>query len=278
MPIFPIILPPSHCHSERSEESAFSFKSRLFPVPYPGYTETMPAPANLNDRLIVALDFPNPNAALTLIAQLEGLVSFYKVGLELYTAGGGDLLQALIAQGKSVFLDLKFLDIQETVRRATRQVAKLGVTFLTVHESGKCIAAAVDGVKGSSTKILAVTVLTDVDDSEVKAMGFAGSVEDLVLSRARQAIATGAHGVIASGQEAKKIRALSKDLIIVTPGIRPSGSAAGDQKRTVTPAEAIAAGADYIVVGRPIRDAKDPYAAAQQIIAEMQQGLTMRTV
>jgi len=235
----------------------------------------MPAPANLNDRLIVALDFPNPNAALTLIAQLEGLVSFYKVGLELYTAGGGDLVQALVSQGKNVFLDLKFLDIHETVRRATRQVAKLGVTFLTVHESGKAIAAAIAGVKGSNTKILAVTLLTDMDADDVRAMGYAGSVEELVLSRAKRAIAAGAHGVIASGQEAQQIRALSKDLIIVTPGIRPAGSAAGDQKRTVTPAGAIAAGADYIVVGRPIRDAKDPHAAAQQILTEMQQGLAV---
>ena len=231
----------------------------------------MPAAASFNDRLIVALDYPTPGAALTLIARLEGLVSFYKVGLELYTAGGGDLVQALVDQKKSVFLDLKFLDIQETVRRATRQVSRLGVNFLTVHESGKAITAAVEGVKGSNTKILAVTVLTDMDAEDLRAMGFPGSVEDLVLSRAKRAIAAGAHGVVASGQEAQKIRALSKDVIIVTPGIRPSGAAAGDQKRTVTPAEAIAAGADYIVVGRPIRDAQDPYAAAQQIIAEMQQ-------
>ena len=247
-------------------------------MPRAGYTGAMPAPANLNERLIVALDFPNPNAALTLIAQLEGLVSFYKVGLELYTAGGGDLVQALTSQGKNVFLDLKFLDIQETVRRATRQAAKLGVTFLTVHESGKAIAAAVEGAKGSKTKILAVTVLTDMDDADVKAMGFTGSVEELVLSRTKRAIAAGAHGVIASGREAQKIRALSQDLIIVTPGIRPAGAAAGDQKRTVTPAEAIAAGADYIGVGRPIRDARGPHGAALQIIAEMQQGLAVRTV
>ncbi len=230
-----------------------------------------------NERLIVALDFPNPTAALTLIAQLEGLVSFYKVGLELFTAGAGDLVQALTSQGKGVFLDLKFLDIQETVRRATRRVSRLGVQFLSVHESGKVIAAAVAGAKGSNTKILAVTVLTDMDSDDVKAMGFPGSVEELVLSRAQRAIAAGAHGVVASGQEAQKIRALSNDVIIVTPGIRPSGADTGDQKRTVTPAEAIAAGADYIVVGRPIRDSRDPYAAAQQIIAEIEQGLVLRS-
>jgi orotidine-5'-phosphate decarboxylase len=237
----------------------------------------MPEPMSPNDRLIVALDFPNPNAALTLIAQLEGLVSFYKVGLELFTAGGGDLVHALSSEGKRVFLDLKFLDIQETVRRATRQVARLGVSFLTVHESGKAIGAAVEGAKGSNTKILAVTVLTDMDAEDVHAMGFSGSVEELVVNRARRAIAAGAHGVVASGQEAQRIRALSKDLIIVTPGIRPAGAAAGDQKRAVTPAEAITAGADYLVVGRPIRDSQDPYAAARQIIAEIEQGLALRT-
>lgn len=236
----------------------------------------MPAPLSPNERLIVALDYPNSNAALTLIAQLEGLVSFYKVGLELFTAGGTELVEALIAQDKQVFLDLKFLDIQETVRRATRQVARLGVSFLTVHESGKAVAAAAEAAKGSNTKILAVTVLTDMDADDVKALGFPGSVEELVLRRAQRAIAAGAHGVVASGQEAQKLRTLSKDLIIVTPGIRPAGTTAGDQKRTVTPAEAIAAGADYVVVGRPIRDAKNPYAAAQQIIAEIQQGVLTR--
>ncbi|HWP85910.1 MAG TPA: orotidine-5'-phosphate decarboxylase [Terriglobia bacterium] len=230
----------------------------------------MPAPADPKERLIVALDYPNSKAALTLIAQLEGLVSFYKVGLELFAAGGTDLVEALLAQGKKVFLDLKFLDIQETVRRATKQVARLGVQFLTVHESGRVVAAAVRGAEGSNTKILAVTLLTDMDAEEMRAMGYAGSTEDLVLSRARRALAAGAHGVIASGQEARQIRALSQEAIIVTPGIRPAGTAAGDQLRTATPAEAIAAGADYIVVGRPIRDAKDPYAAAQQIINEIQ--------
>src|SRR3989304_9710982 len=158
------------------------FYSRLYADPKPRYTGAMPAPLSPNERLIVALDFPNPNSALTLIAQLEGLVSFYKIGLELFTAGGGDLVQALTSQGKGVFLDLKFLDIQETVRRATRQVSRLGVNFLTVHESGKAIAAPVEGAKGSNTKILAVTVLTDMDAEDVKAMGFAGSVEELVLS------------------------------------------------------------------------------------------------
>jgi orotidine-5'-phosphate decarboxylase len=236
----------------------------------------MSTPANPNERLIVALDYPNSNSALTLIAQLEGLVSFYKVGLELFTAGGTDLVQALIAQRKKVFLDLKFLDIQETVRRAAKQVARLGVQFLTVHESGNAVAGAVRGVAGSDTKILAVTLLTDMNADDVRAMGYTGSVEDLVLERAKRAIAAGAHGVVASGREAKQIRALSSDVIIVTPGIRPADAPPDDQKRTVTPEEAVAAGADYLVVGRPIRDTKDPYAAAKQIISQIERGLVKR--
>jgi orotidine-5'-phosphate decarboxylase len=244
--------------------------------PKDGYTEPMPASINPRERLIVALDYPNPNAALTLIAQLESLVSFYKVGLELFTAGGTDLVQALIAQNKRVFLDLKFLDIQETVRRATKQVARLGVQFLTVHESGKAVAGAVRGAAGSDTKILAVTLLTDMDADDTRAMGYAGSVEDLVLDRAKRAISAGAHGIVASGREAKRIRSLSSDVIIVTPGIRPAGAPPDDQRRIATPEEAIAAGADYLVVGRPIRDAKDPYAAAQQIISQMENGVAKR--
>ncbi len=237
----------------------------------------MPAPANPNERLIVALDVTSAEAALKLIAQLEGLVSFYKVGLELYAAAGPEFVRSLTAQGKKVFLDLKFFDIGETVRRATRQVARLGVDFLTVHEGGKVVSAAVEGAKGTTTKILAVTVLTDMDAAEVKASGFEGSVEELVLRRAQSALRAGAQGVIASGREARDIRRMAgPGLLIVTPGIRPAGAEAGDQKRATTPAQAIAAGADYIVVGRPIRDARDPHAAAQQIIAEMQQGLPVQ--
>jgi len=231
----------------------------------------MVAPPNPNERLIVALDVPSAETALRLISQLEGLISFYKVGLELYTAEGPEFVRALTSQGLKVFLDLKFLDIDETVRRATRQVARLGVSFLTVHESGRAVAAAVEGAKGSDLKILAVTVLTSMDAEALKALGWSGSVEDLVLNRAQKAVADGCHGVIASGQEAAKIHALwGHQLVIVTPGIRPSGSPPDDQKRTATPAEAIAAGADYLVVGRPIRDAKEPHAAAQQILEEMQ--------
>ena len=187
----------------------------------------MPAPSNVRERLIVALDVSTPEAALKLISQLENLVSFYKVGLELYAAAGPDFVKALTAQGLKVFLDLKFLDIGETVRRATRQVARLGATFLSVHEAGITVASALQGAKGSSLKILAVTVLTSMDDADLQETGNSWNMEDLVQRRARRAIEAGCDGVIASGQEARKIRTLGGEkLIIVTPGIRPSGASA----------------------------------------------------
>jgi len=231
----------------------------------------MTGPENLNERLIVALDFPTAERALAVVGQLDGLVSFYKVGLELYTAAGPEFVRALAAQGKKVFLDLKFLDIEETVRRAARQVVRLGATFLTVHESGRTLAAAVEGCKGSDLKILAVTVLTSLGAADIEAMGYRYSVEELVLHGAKRAIAAGCHGVIASGQEAAKIRQLAGDeFLIVTPGIRPAGASDDEQKRAVTPAAAIRAGADYLVVGRPITQAPDPRAATQRIVDEMQ--------
>lgn len=237
----------------------------------------MPAPANSNERLIVALDFPNAGAALQLIAQLEGLVSFYKVGLELYTAAGPEFVKSLVSQGKKVFVDLKFFDIGETVRRATRQVARLGASFLTVHEGGMTVPSALQGAKGSDLKILAVTVLTSMDDSDLQETGISWNMEDLVMRRARKAIEAGCHGVIASGLEVRDIRRMAgPDLLIVTPGIRPSGASLDDQKRAATPAQAIAAGADYLVVGRPIRDAANPHAAAKQILNEMQEGWAVR--
>jgi len=237
----------------------------------------MPAPSNVRERLIVALDVSTPEAALKLISQLENLVSFYKVGLELYAAAGPDFVKALTAQGLKVFLDLKFLDIGETVRRATRQVARLGATFLSVHEAGITVASALQGAKGSSLKILAVTVLTSMDDADLQETGISWNMEDLVQRRARRAIEAGCDGVIASGQEARKIRTMGGEkLIIVTPGIRPSGASADDQKRSATPGQAIAAGADYVVVGRPIRDAANPHTAAEQILTEMQQAAAQR--
>ncbi len=226
---------------------------------------------NTRERLIVALDVPTADEAKKLVAELDGLVSFFKVGLELYTACGPQFVHWLLSQGKKVFLDLKFLDIEETVRRATEQAAQIGATFLTVHESGRTVVAAVEGSQGTDLKILAVTVLTDQDAEDLKALGFRCSVEELVLYRAQKALAAGCHGVIASGREARRIREIvGQRLLIVTPGIRPVGSATHDHKRAATPAEAIRAGADYLVVGRPITQAPNPRDAALRIIEEMQ--------
>ena len=228
-------------------------------------------PVNASERLIVALDVPTVDDAKNLIAQLDGVVSFFKVGLELYTISGPEFVRGLVSQNKKIFLDLKFLDIEQTVRRATEQAARLGATFLTVHEGGKAVAAAVEGARGSNLKILAVTVLTSWDAGDLKDMGISLSVEELVLHRARKALAGGAHGVIASGREAAALREqLGKDFVIVTPGIRPSGASADEQKRATTPAAAIAAGADYLVVGRPITQAPNPMDAALKIVQEMQ--------
>ena len=224
-----------------------------------------------SQRLIVALDVPSAEQAKNLVARLDGIASFFKVGLELYTAAGPDFVRWLVSGGKKVFLDLKFLDIEETVRRATEQAARLGATLLTVHASGYTVAAAVQGCQASGLKILAVTVLTSMDADDLKAMGLNCSVEELVLDRAKKALAAGSHGVIASGQEAAALREkLGKDFLIVTPGIRPAGAPANEQKRATTPAEAIRAGADYLVVGRPITQAPDSKEATLKILEEMQ--------
>ena len=221
-------------------------------------------------RLIVALDLPSWPEARRLVTELDGVVSFFKVGLELYTAAGMEAVDALLAQGKQVFLDLKLFDVPETVQRATRVVAQRKVTFLTVHEGGATVAAAVAGSAGTQLKILAVTVLTSLDAADLSEMGCELSPEDLVLRRARHAQAAGAAGVIASPAEAAAIKARTPGpLLVITPGIRPAGADAGDQKRLGTPAAAIANGADYLVVGRPIKNAPDPRAAAQAVIKGM---------
>jgi len=228
-------------------------------------------PVNASDRLIVALDVPSADDAGKLVVQMDGVVSFFKVGLELYTSAGPEFVRGLVSQKKKVFLDLKFLDIEQTVRRATQQAARLGATFLTVHEGGKAVAAAAEGARGTGLKLLAVTVLTSWDAGDLKDMGISLSVEELVLHRARKALAAGAHGVIASGREAAALREqLGKNYVIVTPGIRPSGASADEQKRAMTPADAIRAGADYLVVGRPITQAPNPRDAALKIVEEMQ--------
>ena len=216
----------------------------------------MHSPIQPRDRLIVALDLPTVAEARALVKRLGTCVSFYKIGMELVYGGGLPLASELIAQGKQVFVDLKLHDIPNTVERATAQIARLGVTFLTVHGYPQTMAAARIGAAGSGLKLLAVTVLTSSDDADLLAAGYALSARDLVARRAVQARDAGLDGVILSPQEARAMRAaLGPQLLLVTPGVRPAGAEAGDQKRVMTPGEAIQAGADYLVVGRPVAQA-----------------------
>lgn len=227
-----------------------------------------------NERLIVALDVNSVDEARQLVEKLDGVVSFFKIGLQLQMAAGRDFVQELIDSGKNVFLDYKYFDIAETVKSAVAQVARLGVGFLTVHGNGQIIKAAVEGKGDGTLKILAVTVLTSLDEYDIRDLGFSCSVSDLVLHRARRALEAGCDGVIASGQEAERIRQLSGDrLLIVTPGIRLPEAGRDDHKRSTSPADAISAGADYLVVGRPIRTANDPRKEAELIVAEIQAAL-----
>jgi orotidine-5'-phosphate decarboxylase len=222
------------------------------------------------DRLIVALDAPDAAEAERLIAELGDSVRFYKIGMELAYGGGLSLAPKLAQAGKKVFVDLKLHDIPNTVERATAQIAKLGAYFLTVHAYPQTMRAAAAGAKGSQLRVLAVSVLTSCDDADLAEAGYALGVNALVARRAAQAQAAGLDGLVASASEAAMLRAAVGDsLLLVTPGIRPSGAAVGDQKRVATPAQAIAAGADYLVVGRPVTQAPDPQAAAQQIVAEI---------
>ena len=226
----------------------------------------------LDHRLIVALDLPDAEAARHMAARLEGLVGFYKIGLGLLSAGGIELARTLKAAGHRVFLDLKLFDIGATVERATAGLAGLGMDFLTVHGDPPVVRAAVAGRGAAKTRILAVTILTSLDRTDLDEMLIRpGPVEEITLERARRALAAGADGVVASPREAAAIRALPEAAgrLIVTPGIRPAGSAAGDQKRIATPAAALAAGADHLVIGRPITAAPDPRVAAEAILAEM---------
>ncbi|MBM4123677.1 MAG: orotidine-5'-phosphate decarboxylase [Nitrospira sp.] len=235
------------------------------------------AGVNARDRLILALDVPKAEEAHRLMDRLGEGVRFVKIGLELYTAAGPDIVRRARAQGKRVFLDLKFLDIEETVRRATALVADLGVEFLTIHANRKALLAAVEGRGGSGLKLLAVTVLTNFDANDLREMGIQRSVGDLVVARASLAAEVGCDGVVASGEEPAAIRASVGDrLLIVTPGIRPSGKGVDDHARPTTPTQSIKAGSDYLVVGRPIRDAADPAAAVEAIVAEMQAAFDAR--
>jgi orotidine-5'-phosphate decarboxylase len=227
-------------------------------------------PVEARDRLIVALDLPDVRAAETMIARLDDSVTFYKIGYQLAYAGGLPLARALKAAGKKVFVDLKLHDIGNTVARGVESLASLGATFITVHAYPQTMKAAVEGRGDSKLKILAVTVLTSYDDADLTEAGYQHGVRDLVELRAHQAKDIGVDGLVCSSEEAAHLRGIVGDsLVLVTPGIRPAGSAAGDQKRIMTPARAIAAGADYLVVGRPVTEAADPKAAADAIVDEI---------
>ncbi len=233
-------------------------------------------PMEAKDRLIFALDVPEPKAAHELIETLSGHVGLFKVGLELFVRCGADIVERIQAGGAGVFLDLKLHDIPATVERAMARIADLGVRFATVHcgESRAMLEAAVRG-SASTVGVLGVTVLTSISAEDLHQAGIgdggAGVVTDLVMRRAAMAKTAGCRGVICSGLEVATLKAnLGRDFLAITPGIRPSKSApVGDQQRVATPATAIAAGADYLVVGRPIRDAQDPMMAADAIVAEI---------
>jgi orotidine-5'-phosphate decarboxylase len=230
------------------------------------------------DRLIVALDMPTLEEAHRLVVKLGDTVTFYKVGLELLFAGGLELARALKAEGKHVFLDMKLLDIGNTVERAVANATELGVDFLTVHgQDIKTLRAAVAGRGSSRLKLLAVTVLTNLTADDLLQQGSTLSPSDLVLARARLAHESGFDGVIASGQEAGRIRQhVGPDFLIVTPGIRLTGSASDDQERITTPDHAIGAGADYIVVGRPITQSDDPVGTAETFVHHIREAHTAR--
>lgn len=223
------------------------------------------------DRLIIALDLPSTEEARGRVAAIGDEATFYKIGYQLIPVGGLDLARDLSAAGKKVFLDFKFHDIGATVERGTASVARLGADFLTVHAEPDVVKGAVAGRgEDKRLKILGVTVLTSLTQESLIESGVAMKLEDLVLKRAEHCAKAGADGVVASAREAAAIRArFGRDLLIVTPGVRPAGAGADDQARVVTPAEAIRGGADYLVVGRPIVNAKDPASAARAIGAEI---------
>ena len=226
-----------------------------------------------DDRLIVALDVPNVVQGLELTRRLGDAVSFYKIGLGMLTGGGLALANELKQEhGKRVFLDMKFFDIGATVEAAVRGIAQFDLDFLTVHGDPQVVRAAKEGASGSNMKILGVTILTSLDRADLDAnLIKAGDIHEITLERAVRALEAGADGVIASPQEAAQIRALpqARGKLIVTPGVRPTGAAAADQKRVATPAQAIADGADHIVVGRPIWQHADPRSAALAVVAEL---------
>src|SRR6202043_1899112 len=227
-----------------------------------------PAKIAPRDRLIVALDLPDVASAEAMIARLGDSVTFYKIGYQLGYAGGLPLARRLADQGKKVFIDLKLHDIGNTVARGVESIAALGGTFLTVHAYPQTMKAAVEARAGSGLKILAVTVLTSSHDGDLHCAGYRLGLSDLVEARAQQAQVLGIDGLVCSPEEAASLhKIVGHQMVLVTPGVRPAGTAAGDQKRIMTPARAIAAGADYLVVGRPVLEAADAKVAAEAIQA-----------
>ncbi|MEW5785473.1 MAG: orotidine-5'-phosphate decarboxylase [Bacillota bacterium] len=226
-----------------------------------------------NQRIICALDVTDPGEARRIVGELDGLVDFFKVGMLLYLVDGRKIVQWLLEQGKKVFLDLKFYDVPDTVGPAVSRVAASGVHLLTVHGNREILKRAGEAAAGTGLQVLAVTALTSLDVTDIREMGFACSVEELVLQRAKWAMKYGCAGVIASPREAALVRArCGKELLIVTPGIRLVGGDLGTHKRAASPGEAVAAGADYLVVGQPIIKSGDPRAAARQIAGEIRTG------
>jgi len=218
--------------------------------------------------LIIALDVETADEARSIVRSLGDAASFYKVGLELYASAGMDFVRELKSRGHRVFLDLKFHDIGETVKRAVVQISRAGADFLTIHATRQVMQAAVAGRGDSSLKLLGVTVLTSVDDQDLIEDGYSCSVADLVEKRVRNAIAEGVDGIVCSPVEVAKVRAIADRAILVTPGVRSAGASIGDQKRVATPAAAIANGADYLVIGRQVTRAADPRAEALRILDE----------
>jgi orotidine-5'-phosphate decarboxylase len=228
-----------------------------------------------SNPLIIALDVETPEAALSLVKTIGNNASFYKVGMELYAAAGIPIVDKLVDGGKRVFLDLKLYDISETVKRATRQIVKSGVTFLTVHGSQAVMRAAVEGRGDTDTQLLAVTVLTSFDQCDLADLGYPMPLAELVALRVNKAVSSGIDGIVCSPLEVANVRRIGgSKLKLVTPGVRSSGAATGDQKRVATPAEAIRNGADYLVIGRQVTRAPDPAEACRQILEELSNAVT----
>jgi orotidine-5'-phosphate decarboxylase len=225
---------------------------------------------NRSNPIIIALTSRTAEQARTMVATIGPSVDIYKVGLELYASAGIGFVSELIGEGKQVFLDLKFYDIGETVKRAVAQVAKHGVKFLTVHASDQVMRAAVEGRDSSNLQLLAVTVLTSVEQADLEKDGTTTPLSEVVDLRVRNAVAAGINGIVCSPLEVRSVREIAgPDAVLVTPGVRSAGAAAGDQKRVLTPKDAIAAGADYLVIGRQVTRAKDPRAEVARILEEI---------